>query len=263
MTESQQYAQDIAVKSSEKLTPQPEFTVNFVEKDKQVAINVDDNLVPEYMKDVYQWAYVSDTNANLLDNPFTVSALLFLQDKRLLNNYLEHIDAGSKMIMMAHVYGPLVTKVAQKVGKDGSFHLADVTPIQVIHAKKKLNNLPWCRVWQEDAATAGVGDYDVCGSFFLLHEVPDDKKSDIINNMLSKVKVGGKVIMVDYHKPKWWQPIGYILKFVNSKLEPFAKAIWDNEIVDFADKALVENFKWEKKTIFGGVYQRVIATRLK
>ncbi len=219
--------------------------------------------VPEYMKEVYDWAYVSDKNADLLDNPLTVSILLFLQDKRLLRKFLSEIEPGCKMMMMAHVYGPMVEKICNHVGKDGSFHLVDVTPVQVRHALKKLRDMPWAQVWQEDAATAGLGDYDIMGSFFLLHEVPDEKKRDIIDNMLNRTRIGGKSVFIDYANPKKWQPIRYILTYINKHLEPFAPALWENSIEYFANEEKAKDFEWHVESIFGSVYQKVVAKRIR
>lgn len=50
-----------------------------------------------------------------------------------------------------------------------------------------------------------------------------------------------------------WQPIRYILKLVNHYLEPFAEALWNNELCSYATHA--DRFTWRKKTFFGGVYQ--------
>ncbi|MFV0431137.1 MAG: rhodoquinone biosynthesis methyltransferase RquA [Alphaproteobacteria bacterium] len=224
---------------------------------------ITDEAIPDYMKDVYEWAYVSDKNADLLDNPLTVSILLFLQDKRLLKKFLSEIEPGCKMMMMAHVYGPMVERIANHVGKNGIFHLVDVTPVQVRHALKKLRDMKWAQVWQEDAATAGLGDYDIMGSFFLLHEVPDDKKTEIIDNMLNHTRMGGKSVYIDYANPKKWQPIRYILAYINKHLEPFAPALWKNSIQSFATAELAKNFEWSVEPIFGGVYQKVVAKRVK
>ena len=52
-----------------------------------------------------------------------------------------------------------------------------------------------------------------------------------------------------------------ILQLVNYYLEPFSNALWKNEIQSYASRK--DEFNWQKETIFGGVYQCVIATRKK
>lgn len=215
--------------------------------------------VPDYMTEVYDWAYVDPAWVKQLDRNIVVKTLLFGNDQRLIRAYLNEIEPGMRVWQAAHVYGDLVTRAAQKVGPEGTFHLTDITPIQVEHGTKKLAGLPQARVFWQDAATfAGEGEYDVICSFFLLHEVPDEKKRKILDHLLAKLPKGSKLVLVDYHKPSWWQPIRYILKLVNLTLEPFADAVWQHDLAHFASKA--EQFVWQKRTIFGGVYQIVTVT---
>ncbi len=214
--------------------------------------------VPTY---IYDWAYVNPFRAGLLDRNIVVTILLFFNDQRLMRSYLNEIKEGMKVWQVAHVYGDLVTKAAQKVGTNGVFHLSDITPIQIEHATKKLAGLPQAKVFRSDAATFTSGEdieYDIICNFFLLHEVPENKKREIVDHMLNRLPKGAKAVFVDYHNPAWWQPVRYILKIVNAWLEPFANALWQNEIKHYAKNA--DQFNWDKKTFFGGVYQRVVVT---
>ena len=215
--------------------------------------------VPAYMTEVYDWAYVDPKWVRALDHIWVVRILLFLNDQRLMRAYLNEIKPGMRVWQLAHVYGDLVTRAAQKVGPKGSFHLTDVTPIQIEHGHRKLDSMGWTKVIRSDAANFdGVKsvDYDLICSFFLLHEVPDEKKYEIVNNMLDKLPKGSKAVFVDYHNPAKWQPIRYILKLVNHYLEPFAEALWNNELCSYATHA--DRFTWRKKTFFGGVYQCLV-----
>jgi len=215
--------------------------------------------VPAYMTEVYDWAYVDPKWVHALDRIWVVRVLLFLNDQRLMRAYLNEIKPGMRVWQLAHVYGDLVTKAATKVGPSGVFHLTDVTPIQIEHGSRKLAGMDWTKVIRSDAADfAGEEfvDYDLICSFFLLHEVPDAKKHEIVNNMLEKLPKGSKAVFVDYHNPAWWQPIRYILKLVNRYLEPFADALWKNDLSSYASHP--ERFTWRKKTFFAGVYQCVV-----
>ena len=215
--------------------------------------------VPEYMVDVYNWAYVDPKRVRMLDNNWVVRILLFFNDQRLMRAYLNEVKEGMRVWQVAHVYGDLVTRVAKKVGPKGAFHLTDITPIQIEHATRKLAGMDWAKVVRADAASSTLGEenaYDLICSFFLLHEVPEEKKFEIVNNMLSKLPKGGKAVFVDYYNPAWWQPIRYILKVVNCLLEPFAETMWKNEIQHYAHHA--DQFTWRKETFFGGVYQCVV-----
>ena len=227
--------------------------------DPLTAVNPYYDGVPSYMTDVYDWAYVNPAKARLLDRNIVVKILLFFNDQRLMRAYLNEVKEGMKVWQAAHVYGDLVKLVAQKVGASGQYHLTDVTPIQIEQATKKLNGMEWAKIIRCDAATfsgeKGV-DYDLICSFFLLHEVPEEKKHEIVNNILDKLLKGSKAVFVDYYNPKKWQPIRYILAIVNHFLEPFAKTMWENEISHYAQNK--DQFTWEKKTYFANVYQCVI-----
>lgn len=215
--------------------------------------------LPDYMLEVYGWAYVNPKKVRLLDRNVVVRILLFFNDQRLMRAYLNQVGEGMRVWQVAHVYGDLIRRVSDKVGSRGLFHLTDVTPIQIERAQRKLADRPWCKVIQSDAADffgAEGAEYDVICSFFLLHEVPEYKKYQIVNRMLELLPEGGKAVFVDYGRPAQWQPIRYILKIVNRLLEPFAEDLWKNEVKHYARDA--EQFIWEKKTFFGGVYQCVI-----
>lgn len=218
--------------------------------------------VPSYMREVYDWAYVNPAWVRWLDHNAVVKTLLFGNDRRLMRRYLSRIQPGMRVWQVAHVYGDLVRLAAERTGEHGAFDLTDVTPIQIAHGRRKVAHLPWARVIRDDAALhkpSGPEAYDLICSFFLLHEVPDDWKRRIVDNMLSQIPEHGEVLFVDYHRPSRWQPVRYILHWVNRLLEPFADALWQHEISHFASNA--SDFEWHKETIFGGVYQIVSARK--
>lgn len=216
--------------------------------------------VPDYMVDVYDWAYVNPVQVDRLDHNLVVRVLLFGNDQRLMRAYLNEIRPGMRVWQVAHVYGDLVRRVADKIGPEGVFDLSDVTPVQIAHAERKLAGKAQARVIQSDAATFdGQQDYDLIVSFFLLHEVPDDKKRQVVANMLRQLPEHGRALFVDYHRPAAWQPIGWLLRWVNKCLEPFAFSLWEHEISEFAANA--QDYVWDKRTVFGGVYQVVEVRR--
>lgn len=221
-----------------------------------------EHALPTYMTDVYDWAYIKPANVRWLDRNLVVSTLLFGNDRRLMRAYLDEIVPGTRVWQVAHVYGDLVSRAADKVGPEGHFDLTDVTPIQVRHALRKLSDRPWAAVACHDAATwIAPQPYDLVCSFFLLHEIPDSKKRAVIDCILCQVAERGRAVFVDYHRPAKWNPVGWLLKWINRRLEPFAEALWQHEIAHFATHP--EHFTWHKRTLFGGVYQVVIVEHAK
>ncbi len=219
--------------------------------------------LPQYMDEVYNWAYVNERNVEWLDRNLVFNVLLFGNGPRLKRAYLERLKPGMNIWQVAHVYGDLVQKVAEKVGPTGHFDITDVATIQINHTKRKIGHLPYVSIHHTDAADWQGQNYDLTCSFFLMHEVPDNKKTEIINRMLTSIQPNGEIVFVDYHRPAAWNPVGWLLRWVNAKLEPFAEALWHKEIKEFADPQLAEQFTWEKRTFFAGVYQAVYLKRKK
>jgi ubiquinone/menaquinone biosynthesis C-methylase UbiE len=215
--------------------------------------------VPAYLSEVYTWAYLAPTNVELLDRSIVVDVLLFGNARRLMRAALKEIKPGQKVLMAAHVYGDFVNRLAERVGPQGELDVIDVAPIQVEHCQRKVGHLAHVNIRHADAAVPGGGPYDVVVCFFLLHEVPDGKKRAIVDALLRSVAPGGKVVFVDYHNPHRLQPIRYILQAVNFCLEPFARSLWRHAISVFASDPGA--WSWDKRTFFGGVYQKVVARR--
>jgi len=82
-------------------------------------------------------------------------------------------------------------------------------------------------------------------------------RAKLVDGFLQSLAPGGKVIFVDYHKPIPLHPAKSIMNFVFFLLEPFAKCLWQREIVDFAADA--RSFRWRKQTRFGDLFQVVVA----
>ena len=95
--------------------------------------------------------------------------------------------------------------------------------------------------------------------YFLMHELPDDYKRGVTAVLLNSVRPGGKVVFVDYHKPHWAHPLKIVTSLIFDTLEPYAKGLWREEIAAFAGNDA--RFAWQKETYFGGLYQKVVATR--
>lgn len=219
------------------------------------------NNVPDYLTDVYDWAYVNPQCVKRLDHDYIVWPLLFFNAGRLMARYLNLIQPGMRVWQVAHVYGSLVEDVAKKVGDSGAFHLTDCTPAQLERAHIKLDRYANTKIINSDASLYYADQpFDLVCSFMLLHEVPEDLKTKIVDRMLESLTDNGIAIFVDYHNPKaYFQPFRGILQLVNRYLEPFANDLWLNEIESYATHK--DQFDWKKETIFGGVYQSVIVTR--
>lgn len=216
--------------------------------------------IPSYLHDIYYWAYLNPRNVRLLDRELVVSIILWGQHRRLQRAALSELPPGSRVLQPAAVYGDFSPALARHLGAQGHLDVTDIAPIQAASCRRKLRGLPQTSVRRADARHPGGDPYDAVCCYFLLHELPDDYKRDVIDGLLASVVPGGKVIFVDYHKPHWAHPLKGITSIVFDRLEPFAKSLWHSDIAAFA--TISDNFRWRQETYFGGLFQKVVAEHI-
>ncbi len=218
------------------------------------------NAIPDYLSTLYGWAYLNRKNARLLDRDAVVSAILLGNHRRLRRAALSEIAPGQSVLQAAHVYGCLIPELARRIGPSGRLDVVDLVPLQAALCRRKLRGFAHARVRVADAAEPGDNIYDVVSCFFLLHEIPDDRKRAVVDALLARVAPGGRAVFVDYHEPARWQPLRGLYRRLFDRLEPFAESLWHHEVHEFSSAA--ESFRWEKATMFGGVYQKTVAHRI-
>ena len=216
--------------------------------------------IPGYLRNVYNWAYLDPQNVQLLDRDLVVSLILWGNHKKLQRAAFAEFKTGQRVLHASHVYGSLIPNLAELLGPFGRLEVIDVAPVQVENCRRKLRGFSWAKVRLADARDPGGGPFDAVNCYFLLHEMPDGCKRAVIDALLAKIRPGGKVVFMDYHKPKWWHPLKGIMSLVFDLLEPFAEGLWVHEISEFASNS--EGFAWTKETYFGGLYQKVVVKRV-
>ncbi|HEY4987904.1 MAG TPA: rhodoquinone biosynthesis methyltransferase RquA [Bradyrhizobium sp.] len=217
--------------------------------------------IPDYLRNVYAWAYLTPWLTGLLDRQVVVQAILWGNAQRLIGDVLAEVKSGDRIFQPAAVYGSFSRQLAQRIGRDGRLEIGDIAPLQVTLTRQKLAGLPQVHVACCNAVDPEPREFDAVACFFLLHEVPDDVKVLIVPAMLRMVRPGGKVIFIDYHRPHRWHPLKPIMQRVFDWLEPFALTMWSREIEDLAGTSAAA-FRWSKRTRFIGLYQTVIAERV-
>jgi len=215
--------------------------------------------IPDYLKEVYHWAYLDAGNARWLDREWVVAIILWGNAKRLRQAVLAQVEAGDHVLQVANVYGRLIPELAKKVGVTGALEVIDIAPLQVSRCQTKLEGFENSSVRIADASVLTEASYDLVDCFFLLHEVPDEFKIKIVHAVLSQVALGGKAIFVDYHQPHSRHPLRQFMQFIFRHYEPFAEGLLHQNIKDMATE--VGSFTWQTRTLFGGLYQITIATR--
>jgi ubiquinone/menaquinone biosynthesis C-methylase UbiE len=218
-----------------------------------------DQFMPDYMKEVYYWAYLDPRNVRLLDHNVVVDVILWFQHQKLQRATFAELEPGQNVLMPASVYGDFCSNLARHLGSGADLEILDIAPIQVKRCREKVASLPWVCVNRGNAADLGDRLVDSICCYFLLHEVPLDYKYAIVQELLDHVGPRGKVVFVDYHKPHWAHPLKPITSLVFDTLEPFAKELWRHPIEEFAEGDT--RFSWRQQSFFGGLFQMVVAER--
>ncbi len=220
----------------------------------------EDSELPAYLREVYAWAYLRPGMAVLLDRQTVVEAILWGNARRLIGRVLAEIKPGWRVLQPAAVYGTFSRQLAVALGPAGRLEVSDIAPLQVALTRRKLAGLGQASVDLRDAAEPRRTLYDAVTCFFLLHEVPDAMKARIVAALLGAVRPGGKAVFVDYHRPRRGHLLRPFMDLVFERLEPFARALWHHPITHYAGP-LEASFDWRKETLFGDLYQVVVATR--
>jgi ubiquinone/menaquinone biosynthesis C-methylase UbiE len=216
--------------------------------------------IPLHLSAPYGWAYLNRKNARLLDHDAVVTAILLGNHRRLRRAVLSEVEPGQSVLQAAHVYGCLIPELASRIGPGGRLDVVDLVPLQVALCRRKLRGFGNAHVRVADAAEPGDRRYDVVSCFFLLHEIPDEQKRAVVDALLDRVAAGGRAVFIDYHAPAPWQPLRGAFRWLFNRLEPFAESLWHHEVREFARDAGA--FRWQKQTMFGGVYQKTVAHRI-
>jgi ubiquinone/menaquinone biosynthesis C-methylase UbiE len=220
--------------------------------------------IPEYLSKTYTWAYLSKRTMRWLDRPSVVSAILWGNANRLMQSSIAHFSPGERVLQAACVYGHYSPLLAQRIGRSGQLTVTDVAAVQLENLVPKVATWPQVRLHRGDLSRGhtGVpdGSMDAVACFFLLHEVPPDHRRRIVESLLRAVRVGGRVVFTDYHRMGPWHPLRPIMAAVFKHLEPYANSLLDQDFRSIS--TLCGSFEFEKRTLFGGLYQEIVATRL-
>ncbi|HSV36637.1 MAG TPA: rhodoquinone biosynthesis methyltransferase RquA [Ramlibacter sp.] len=220
--------------------------------------------IPRYLEQVYWWAYVHPNAVQLFEREWLVNLILFGNYGRLRDAALADLgeEVTGDTLQVACVYGNLTPRLRRRLAPDASLDVVDILPIQLKNLAGKLPADDRVALLQGDASSLACPDasYDQVLMFFLLHEQPEHVRRATLAEALRVTRPGGKIVIVDYHRPVRWHPLRMLMTGVFRKLEPYAMDLWDNEIAAFMP-AHTPPAAVEKQTYYGGLYQKLVLTR--
>jgi ubiquinone/menaquinone biosynthesis C-methylase UbiE len=220
--------------------------------------------IPRYLEQVYWWAYVHPKAVHLFEREWLVNTILFGNYGRLRDAALAELGetVHGRTLQVACVYGNLTSKLRERLGEEASLDVVDILPIQLRNLAKKLPPDERVALLQGDSSSLACpsASYDQVLLFFLLHEQPEHVRRATLSEAMRVVKPGGRIVIVDYHRPVPLHPLRLLMTGVFRKLEPYAMDLWDHEIEDFLPRR-AKPAAMRQETYYGGLYQKLVLTR--
>jgi len=220
--------------------------------------------IPRYLETVYWWAYVHPRAVHLFEREWLVNAILFGNYGRLRDAALTALGAtiDGRTLQVACVYGNLTRRLRARMTSEASLDVVDILPVQLRNLARKLPPDERIALLHSDASSLACADacYDQVLLFFLLHEMPEAVRRATLREAVRVLKPGGKLVIVDYHRPVRWHPLRPLMTLIFRRLEPYAFDLWAHEIAHFMP-ACVAAHAVVKHTWFGGLYQMLVLTK--
>ena len=216
------------------------------------------------------WIYKSPFFIRLTDRMFVVSSILLFQYNNLVSCVVKRLNPSLKdkrVLQISCAFGNVSERIAESCSKQGAkeFVLTDIMQSEVDNAERKLKRFgKLCTFLKQDATNLEFEDqsFDYVVVFFLPHELPHDKKCNLIEESNRVLKPGGKVVFGEFHKPrlKILEILGRIYFYI---FEPYATEMWDSfDLAKTIEERTDTPYKIEKDTFLFDNFQILTAKRL-
>lgn len=216
--------------------------------------------IPLYIKNIYSWLYQNKYIYSFFDNSIILNILTFGYHHILTEELKKELTPHSKVLQIGITFGSQIEKTYEALGTFGSYTVVDILP-QVLETCKEKHLEQHINFVLANAAKTIKGEYDTVICYMLLHELPPLTRNKILQNINKSLTTGGKIIFIDYHLPSVFNPLKYIIRAYNRLHQPFAESLWKNAIKHIMPSG--DSYQWSQQTYFGGIYQKVIATKIK
>lgn len=220
--------------------------------------------VPDYLEKTYWWAYTHPNAVRVFERQWLVNSILWGNYRRLRNAALNAFGDTiiGRTLQMACVYGDLTENLLGRHHPAARLDVIDVAPEQIKNLRKKTAGLGPLGIHQQNAAHLQfeAATFDQVLMFFLLHEMPQAVRRQALAEAWRVLKPGGKLVLMDYHRPRASNPLRYVMAGVLRLLEPYALDLWHNDLAHWLPQE-AKNKTLKKQLFFGDLYQLVVISR--
>jgi ubiquinone/menaquinone biosynthesis C-methylase UbiE len=205
----------------------------------------------------------------LVDFQPIIAAILLFQYDRLVSIITRGLRRqklqGRKALITSCAFGnvmPRVTRAALRAGAD-EVQVVDIIENELLNAQRKMPEFAArMRYMRQDATSVKLPDASVDANvvFFLLHELPHDLKGVVLAEACRVLASGGKLYLAEFHRPHL--RVLRTLSWVYFKVfEPLGLALWSTHDPLAALQAMPEIARVERRTVFFGNFQVIVATK--
>ncbi len=220
--------------------------------------------VPDYLESRYWWAYVRPRAVRFFEREWLVNLILFGNYARLGDAALVEFSGRprSRTLQVACVYGNLTRRLRAALAPGSELTVVDVLQVQLRNLARKLGRGSRVSLVQGDSTSLRFAEasFDQVLLFFLLHEQPEAARRASIREAARVTRPGGRIVVVDYGRPRLWHPLRPLLALVFCWVEPFAADLWKRELAEVL-REIVRPASLSRSSLFGGVYQKIVMTR--
>lgn len=220
--------------------------------------------VPAYLAQTYWWAYVHPRAVRIFERQWLVNLILWGNFGRLRDAALDALgsELPGRTLQIACVYGDLTRRLAERIPARGRLDVVDVLPVQLANLAGKLHGTTDVGLMLGDSSSLGIESetYDRALLFFLLHEQPEAIRRKTLAEAWRVLKPGGRLVIVDYHRPAPLNPLYWPMRAVLGALEPFALDLWRSEVSAWLPPDAAQSVT-DKILSFAGLYQQLTITK--